>query len=465
MSRKLTEAEIKNILSFLVPNPHLPKDSAYSIYMKTYRQLEKQLKKCSILPLGIPKLKKQLKKQYQNSLIPPGECVGVITAQSIGERQTQSNLNAFHKAGSADKQPVVFKFSELLNVTNKPKAPCYFIHFTEGDKTIQDLRKTIGHDIIQISFKKITKSFELGMCKRPEPWYDAFYALYDVDPDKDLRDCISIKLNMDVLYEYKLTMKDIADFISEKYIDMTCIFSPDCYGQIDVYVDTRNITLPEEKTVFVNEENMVEIYLEEVVQPILESTIICGIPGVLNLFFVEDKTEKRWFIETENARDKAVEKIKFKKTKEKPADSTKRYKTVLALPQVDKTKTISNNVWDIYYTFGIEAARQYMIDEFSNIMKGINLCHVMLLVDKMTFSGNISSVSRYSMRREDSVLSKASFEETLDHFYSAGVYGQKDHTQGVSASIICGKRAKIGTGVCDLEMDMEKLATIQEGDE
>jgi DNA-directed RNA polymerase beta' subunit len=183
---------------------------------------------------------------------------------------------------------------------------------------------------------------------------------------------------------------------------------------------------------------------------------VCGIPGINNVFFVHGDNE--WFIETENARDKPFENNKFKTNKDKTTDSTKRYKMLLAHPKVDMSRTISNNLWDIYHTLGIEAVRQYMIDQFSEIMTGINTCHVMLLVDKMTFTGTVCSISRYSMRGEDGgVLGKASFEETLDNFTKAGVHGQEEPTTGISASIICGKRAPIGTGMCDLEMDMEKL--------
>jgi hypothetical protein len=59
------------------------------------------------------------------------------------------------------------------------------------------------------------------------------------------------------------------------------------------------------------------------------------------------------------------------------------------------------------------------------------------------------------MRREESgPFGKASFEETLDNFLKAGVFGQEEPTRGVSASIICGKIAPIGTGMCDLAMNV-----------
>jgi hypothetical protein len=86
----------------------------------------------------------------------------------------------------------------------------------------------------------------------------------------------------------------------------------------------------------------------------------------------------------------------------------------------------------------------------------INVCHVMLLVDIMTFSGTISSVSRYGIKRAQAgPLAKASFEESLDNFLKAGVFGDVETTNGVSASIMCGKRSKIGTGLCDLLYHIE----------
>ena len=92
------------------------------------------------------------------------------------------------------------------------------------------------------------------------------------------------------------------------------------------------------------------------------------------------------------------------------------------------------------------------------LCSGINRCHIELLVDKMTFKGGISSISRYTMRNEDcGPMGKASFEETMDNFLKAGVYGQEENTNGVSASIICGKRSKIGSGLCDLLVDVNNI--------
>ena len=391
------------------------------------------------------------------------EYVYDLTVEKTRNFQIWNGLNVrdtFHKAGSSDKQPVVSKFAELLNATNKPKAPSYMIHFDGGNSTVPELRNTIGHTIVQLTVKRLSKSITACVDKEEEPWYEFFYSLYG-QKDEKFTDCISLELDMDILYEHRLTMQEIADKLHDVYADCFCVFSPDCIGRMDVYWDTTNVDIPEQILIFVTPDNTREIYLEEVVQPIFENVIVCGIPGVMNIFYV--KENDGWILETENSNEKMVNSSRFRskaKTvgKEKTTDSTKRFKRILAHPKVDMTKTVSNNVWDIYYTFGIEATRQYMIDEFSKIMEGINHCHVMLLVDKMTFIGTISSISRYTMRREETgPFGKASFEETLDNFLKAGVFGQEEPTRGVSASIICGKRAPIGTGICDVSMDMKKI--------
>lgn len=458
VKRKLSQNEIEDILSFITPNPHIPSKVANSIIETSKNELREQLVKIQIYPEMISELKNQIIKLHTESQIPNGESVGIITAQSIGEKQTQSNLNTFHRAGSSDKQPTVSKFNELLNATIKPKAPSYNIYFKEGNNNIQELRNTINHSLVQLTINKICKEVEICVDKEREKWYDAYEFLYR-EIEEHYIHCIVLKIDMDILFEYRLTLHNIAEYIDQNYNDMFCVFSPDYFGEIHLYVDTRNIELGERfENFFINEDNMIEIYLEEVVLPIIKNMVICGISGIMNMFFVEDKDNKNWFIETENSNEKIIENNKFKKNKIKAIDSIKRFKKVLAHPKVDMSKTISNNIWDIFNTFGIEAVRQYMIDEFSKIMEGINKCHTTLLVDKMTFRGTIDSISRYTMRRDDTgPLSKASFEETLDNLTKSAVFGQVETTKGVSASIICGKKAPVGTGMCDLVVDFKKL--------
>ena len=124
MKRKLTKEEIEDIVSVIKPSIAIPKDIATGICEKLRKKCYLQLEHVEIYPSLIPELKENILKQYYKTLIQPGESVGVATAQSIGERQTQQTLNTFHTAGSAIKTVVtgVPRFSELLNATREPKA-------------------------------------------------------------------------------------------------------------------------------------------------------------------------------------------------------------------------------------------------------------------------------------------------------------------------------------------------------
>ena len=50
-------------------------------------------------------------------------------------------------------------------------------------------------------------------------------------------------------------------------------------------------------------------------------------------------------------------------------------------------------------------------------------------------------------------MARASFEESLDNFIKAGVFGEREHTKSVSSSIMLGKNTRIGTGVVDILYD------------
>jgi DNA-directed RNA polymerase beta' subunit len=398
-----------------------------------------------IYPEIIPELSKNIQKNYYSTLIEAGECVGILTAQSIGEKQTQTNLNNFHKAGSSDNNNVgiVSKFSELLNATKDPKIQNCNIFFKNGNSTVEELRDTIGHSLLELTMQTITKNVEIYLNKEDELWYNGYELIYN-DNFRQYTDCISVEIDMDKLFTYKLTLEEISEIIEEDYSDISCVFSPDNIGKLDVFVNTSSIDIEEDRVAFVNQDNIRQVYLEEVVLPIFSKIHIAGIPGIESMYFIKDNKTNGWMVETECT---IITKLPLQ-----------RLSSILAHPDVDMKRVVSNNIWDIYHIFGIEAARQFMINQFMNIMPGINLSHTILLVDRMTFLGTISSISRYTMRKDDaSVFSKCSFEETLDNFIRAALYGQEEPAKGVSASVICGKKANIGSGMCSLRMDLSVL--------
>ena len=123
----------------------------------------------------------------------------------------------------------------------------------------------------------------------------------------------------------------------------------------------------------------------------------------------------------------------------------KRFHQMLSMDITDPLRTCSSNVWDIYGTLGIEAVREYLLQELMSETTGIHVTHLTVLVDKMVFIGDIFPVNRYSTKKENiGVFAKASFEETFDYFLTAAVNEETDNTNGLSASIICEKKPLCG---------------------
>jgi DNA-directed RNA polymerase beta' subunit len=447
-SRILTSDEIEEILDFIKPQLGIPLVSAMSVVELNKARFRKQLQGKLIYPDIIQELKQSMERMYYKSLIQPGEAVGVICAQSIGEKNTQTALNTFHKAGQSEKTMTegVPRFQELLNATKNPRIVNHKIFVKNSAKNIKEIRKTIGHSLTGLTLKDLVVTMEIVIDKQPELWYEAYKILYD-DVFSYHSSCISMTLNTKKLFEYKLTEKDIVDVIHANYADVYCVFSPLGDGRVDVFIDTMIAMSKFESCVaYVTDENAMEIYLEDVVQPNIEKIHVCGIPGISEIFYVKEGTE--WIVETNACNNYS----------RSSSTNVNNLRKIMAMPMVDETKTVSNNIWEIYETLGIEATQQFLVEEFMSIMDGINECHAKLLVARMTYNGSIASISRYTLKNDEcGPMGKASFEESLDNFLNAAVQGEIEPTRGVSASIICGKRSGTGTGMMGLKMDLGKI--------
>lgn len=71
--------------------------------------------------------------RFLNAKAAPGEMVGAIAAQSIGEPATQMTLNTFHFAGVSAKNVTlgVPRLKEIINVSKNIKAPSLTVYLKE----------------------------------------------------------------------------------------------------------------------------------------------------------------------------------------------------------------------------------------------------------------------------------------------------------------------------------------------
>ena len=107
---------------------------------------------------------------YNKAVVHPGEMVGMVSAQSIGEPTTQMTLNTFHFAGVASKSNVtrgVPRIEEILSLSENPKMPSCTNLSQEEDQTNVEKAQEIKYSLEYTSIKDITKS--VGICFDPKP--------------------------------------------------------------------------------------------------------------------------------------------------------------------------------------------------------------------------------------------------------------------------------------------------------
>jgi len=134
---------------------------------------------------------------------------------------------------------------------------------------------------------------------------------------------------------------------------------------------------------------------------------------------------------------------------------------VLRLEEVNEFKTISNDIYEVYEVFGIEAARNVIIKEAYKTMQeqglDVDIRYLLLLADVMTWNGGISSIGRYGVAgAKASVLSRAAFEETLKHLIRASIRNEVDEFKGLFENVMVGQPAPVGTGMFELIVSGEE---------
>jgi DNA-directed RNA polymerase subunit A" len=137
-------------------------------------------------------------------------------------------------------------------------------------------------------------------------------------------------------------------------------------------------------------------------------------------------------------------------------------KKVLSFKEIDIRRLKTNDVHQVYEVMGIEAARNVILQEAKDTLDeqglDIDVRHLMLLADTMTFDGGVKAIGRYGVSgKKASVLARANFEETKKHLVNASFYGETDDLAGVTENIIIGQIAPIGTGMIELTVDMSKM--------
>jgi len=447
--RKLTLEEVEWICEVIPLHQGIPFDSAESIRNGVVSMIRSQLETVLIYPENITKLRDIVENEYHASVLQPGEMVGVQAATSIGEPVTQMSLNAFHFSGisTVGIASGVPRVEEIMNASKIQKSYGMTLVLAKP-LAIKEIRRLVYHEITEVYLSDIIEELSVSYIPRcsdlPEKdqlWYYLYLTMFSNEIMDEQENFlfpwrIRLVLKRQKLFYHTLSCLDIAQKIESAYRDLYTVASPDNIGIIDIYIDFSQMKLKKkEEEEIVNINHKEDICIRNIIIPFLQDILIAGIPDVEDVYIHEEKG--KWVIDTQGSNLSEI----FKN------------------PNFDFRHCLSSDIWEIKKILGIEATRQFIINEFYKVLNqsgaSIGRRHIELLADSMTFQGKISSVNRYGIdRNETGPLAKASFEESVNNFFIAAVNGEKDQ-MGVSSSIMAGKTAHMGTGYFDVMLDVE----------
>lgn len=130
---------------------------------------------------------------------------------------------------------------------------------------------------------------------------------------------------------------------------------------------------------------------------------------------------------------------------------------VIKIDGIDQKRTTTNDIYEIWSTLGIEAARAGLVKELRGTMEEqgleVDIRHIYLVADLMTVTGSLRQVGRHGVvGGKSSVLARAAFEITVPTLAEAAVKGDTEQLKGVTESVIVGLPIPVGTGMVDLFM-------------
>ena len=479
----------------------------YAIIDKYYETLDKVYKPCDIFKIvyyyylnpcnllhnnkfnkeGIEMLMEKIVLMYKTGLVNPGEMVGLISAQSIGEPATQMTLNTFHYAGVSKSNVTrgVPRLEELLCLTDNLKNPSVTIFLKKEDETNMDKAFELITRVEHTKLKDIVTVAEIyydpddmkTLIQDDKSFmaiYQEFQGIIDTayDESNPVVECknkwiLRMKLDKNVLFERGITLEEIHYALKSEYKENIACYYNDLNDE-EVIFRIRLTMLNKSKTF--SQSNLDQednIYMVKSFQDNLLNNIV--LRGIHNIDKVILRKIQGYLTFNEESGDYDKNDICVLDT----VGSNLQH--ILGVDYIDTTRTYSNNIVEMKEILGIEAARKCLFNEFRDVMEFdggyINHHHLGLLCDRMTYNASMVSIFRHGINNDDiGPIAKASFEETTEMFLKAARHGELDEMRGVSSNVMCGQDGYYGTAAFSVYLNtfdiknMEKPSKYEEPD-
>jgi len=419
--------------------------------------------------------------RYKQAIVHPGEMVGVIAGQSIGEPTTQLTLNTFHLAGVSTKSNVtrgVPRIEEILRLTRNPKQPYLTVMLNPIDQEIKDRAEQYAKMIEHTKLMDVVKSVQICFDPKEDATFiekdreviEQFYEFEKIIQNaaeitsapqvQKSKWVLRMEMDAEKMLDKNITMDDINYAISATHGDnMNTVFSD--YNNKNLVFRIRMNSSVFEKTkkkgVLKTMDQSDEIYhLKNFQDALLNNIVLRGVNGIQNVMPRQMKnrvvkedgkylSKEIWVLETTGTN----------------------LLEILSQDYIDSTRTYCNDIQEIFNVLGIEAARQTIFNEFNEVMEFsdnvyINYHHLSLLCDRMTLTQKMVPIFRSGILEDNiGTIAKATFEVHTEVFLDAARHGNFDEMRGVSANVMCGQYGYYGTNAFNVVLDMKEMMKLK----
>ena len=353
------------------------------------KELKSELTKAKLSREGVDQAVNLTLENYRRALVEPGEAVGIVAAQSMGEPGTQMTLRTFHYAGVREQNVTLGlpRLIEIVDARRTPSTPIMAIYLDKEHRKSKEKATEIARNIICTNIEDIIEV---------EPY---------IDPEQE---AIVIKLNPSMMEERGVTAEELPAMLH-----------------------IPNYTVKVKEGLLIIEPNK-PTDLKKLLDKISDQ-YVKGAPDIRRVLVTEEEGE--WVIRTDGSNLPSILDVYG-------LDPTRT--TTNHVHEIAKTLGVeaARNAL-IREAMGVLEEQGLDVD----------IRHVMLVADIMTSTGDVRQIGRHGISGEkSSVLARAAFEITVPNIVEAAIRGESDPLKGVTENVIVGQSIPIGTGLVDLYM-------------
>jgi len=366
-------------------------------YTKTFNSrltsmVNDALHKSNLSKAGLEDVCKKGLELYDKSQVEPGQAVGIVTAQSIGEPGTQMTLRTFHTAGIAEKNVTLGlpRIIELVDARKKPSTPSMDIYLDKDSKSSKEKAIETAKNILQTTVNDLI--------------------IHPVETDYQTK--ITLTIDDARLKTRGCTFKDMMAVLETN-------------KKFKAIGDNNTITLQ-----LVDESDAATVV---VLRNKVLKTTVRGVPDIQRITLKEENGE--WLIQTTGSNLAEILSVKGVDKNNVRTNNVFEISTVLGIEAA--RNSLINELKATLENQGLE----------------VDIRYLMLVADLMCHKGHLQQIGRHGIAgTKNSVLARAAFEITVPTIANAAKLGEIEELKGITENVIVGSQIPIGSGTVDIFM-------------